>query len=234
MGTLKLDTWSLGNSFDDVARKAKVIAENKKAIAEFEFNGVVCLVSKDTNLDWLYRDYSNSWTMEWKSVGPNCIEEYDEGTAKEFHRLSVKKEEEAEQRRQQLAKKDAEQEALVKSWIDGVVLHLIDGKDKEYAEFVTKNSNDGYSRAVVDYAEVWAKIMQRKLVNGATISDIADESQKELGYLGITGFQYGCVVNALSHFWVHGQDLREWHNAKYGVSKEKKGVVNPAILTLKS
>ncbi len=77
--------------------------------------------------------------------------------------------------------------------------------------------------------------MQRKMAEGHTIiAEIAEECQKDLGYLGITGFQYGCVVQALSHFWVFGLELREWHNAQYGVSKEAKGVVNPAILTLKS
>jgi hypothetical protein len=233
MQTIKVDTWDLGNDFNTVSRKAKAIAENKQAVVEFEFNGVACLVDADTNLNSLYRDYANAWVMEWKSVGPNCAPQYDEATKKELTARNIKKERKAEIRRQELAKKDAKQEALVKSWIDGIGFQIIPGKEAEYAVYVSKNSNDGYSRAVVDYAEVWAKIMQSRMIGSTKIEDVAEDSQKELGYLGITGFQYGCAVNSLAHFWVYGEALREWHNAQYGVSKETKGVVNPAVLTLK-
>ena len=60
---------SVGSNFTDVSQKAKQIANEKGLTVEFEFNGVTCLVNKDTNLEWLHRDYSNSWTMEWKTVG---------------------------------------------------------------------------------------------------------------------------------------------------------------------
>lgn len=232
METLKLDTWGLGNSFDDVAKKAQAIAAKKGVVAEFEFNGVVCRVNAKTNLNWLYRDYANSWTMDWKTVGPDCVEHYQEGVAAELNRRTEIKEKEAELRRQELEQKDAEQERMVNSWIEGIVFNIIEGKEDEYAAYVEKNSNDGYSRDVVDYAEVWAKIMQRKLIGGASIADIANESQKELGYLGITGFQYGCAVGSLARFWAHGEELRKWHNKEYGVSEDKKGVVNSAILTI--
>ena len=75
----KLDT-SAGDRFQSVAEKAKLISNQRGVIVEFEFNGVICLVNPDTVLDWLYRDYCNAYTMEWKSVGPNCLSEYDDET----------------------------------------------------------------------------------------------------------------------------------------------------------
>ncbi len=68
MKNYKLDARA-GNNFTDVAEKAKQIANEKGVTVEFDFNGVQCLVNANTNLEWLYRDYSNSWTMEWKTVG---------------------------------------------------------------------------------------------------------------------------------------------------------------------
>ncbi len=41
---------------------------------------------------------------------------------------------------------------------------------------------------------------------------------------------YGCAVEALAYFWERGEQLREWHNGKYGHSGD--GVVNPAVLVV--
>ena len=58
------------------------------------------------------------------------------------------------------------------------------------------------------------------LLRGDKIIDIA----------GITGFMYGCAVNALSQLWEYGEELRKWHNKEYNYNGD--GVVNPAILTV--
>ncbi len=71
----KLDARA-GNNFEDVAKKAKQIAKEKGVTVEFYFNGVMCLVNGNTNIKWLYRDYANSWTMEWKTVGADCVKSY--------------------------------------------------------------------------------------------------------------------------------------------------------------
>ena len=102
----------------------------------------------------------------------------------------------------------------------------------EYEEFVKNNSQDGYSRAVVDYAEYWGRLMQLEIINKKTIPEIADATQEKLGFLGITGFQYGAAVSTLAKFWLYGKELKEWHNSRYGAPKDAKGVVNPAILTV--
>lgn len=47
---------SAGNNFTDVSIKAKNIAKEKDTTVEFEFNGVTCLVNKNTNLDWPLTD----------------------------------------------------------------------------------------------------------------------------------------------------------------------------------
>ena len=95
MKNYKLET-SYGDSFDKVSAKAKQIATEKNVTVEFEFNGVQCLVNKNTNLEWLYRDYSNSWTMGWKTVGADCVEKYSKEVQSEFDRKTKIAEEKAE------------------------------------------------------------------------------------------------------------------------------------------
>lgn len=220
-----------GDSFSNVAKEAKERA-SRHELVEFEFNGVKCLVSKDTNLDWLYRDYSNSWLMDWKIVGPDCLENYEPEVKEEFNKRKVAADIKAEDQRKEYEAKEKREREAFDLLVKGINVEIIPGKEKEYADYVAKNSDDGYSRAVIDYGEGWAKVMQTEIVKGKIVKDIAEASQKGLGFLGITGFQYGCVVNGLAHFWKHGEELRKWHNKQYGVSEDKKGVVNPAVLTI--
>lgn len=97
MKALKLNT-GIGDTFQEVAKKAVEVAQNTELV-EFEFNGVNCFVNKNTNPEWLFRDYCNAWTMKWKEVGPDCVESYDPATQKELD----KRKEAAEKKREKAA-----------------------------------------------------------------------------------------------------------------------------------
>lgn len=226
MKSIKLDA-SAGATFSRVAETAKEKATEQKCWVEFEFNGVICRVDSNTNLDWLYRDYSNSWTMEWKEVGPMCVEKYHPAVQAELKAKNRAREEKEAIRRAELAAKDkAEREACTKE-IDGIELEF---KDEAAWNKSREVNNDGYGGAAMDYAEYWAKKMQRHISNGKTVAECADCSQNGLGFLGITGFQFGCAVGILTQAWKYGEELRVWHNGRYGHKGD--GVVNPAILTI--
>lgn len=221
-----------GDRFTEVSERAKTISVERNITVEFEFNEIKCLVDSGTNLDWLYRDYCNAWTMGWKEVGPNCVENYSPEVQKEFEEKTAIKEQKRKEQEDEWAKKDRDQRILVDTAVKGVEIAIIPNKREEYDEYVTNNSKDGYSRGVIDYSEYWAKLMQIEIAKGAKVREVADECQKNLGFLGITGFMYGCAVQGLAIFWEHGEELRKWHNKEYGVSEDKEGVVNPAILTI--
>lgn len=217
-----------GDTFNEVAKEAKERAERHEVV-EFEFNGVTCLVNSKTIIDYLWKHYCDAHIMEWKTVGPDCWE-YDPDTKIELHTRRLAQAKEEKKAREERDKKDNSAKLLVEQKTSGIELEIIPGKEDEYAKYVETNSKDGYSRGVIDYGEAWAKLMQIEITKGRSVKDVADEAQKGLGYLGITGFMYGCAVNALSHFWKYGEDLRKWHNKEYG--HEGDGVVNPAVLTI--
>lgn len=100
----------------------------------------------------------------------------------------------------------------------------------EYDKYVEVNSTDGYSYGIVKYAQRWAELMESEIEGGKAVREIADRTSHEADTDGITGFMYGCAVQALSHFWEYGEDLRKWHNKEYDYSGD--GVVNPAVLTI--
>lgn len=104
------------------------------------------------------------------------------------------------------------------------------GLEAEYQQFLEVNSRDGYSLAAVQFMGRWADLMEAEMASGAALPDIAERTSCQADTALITGFQYGCAVSGLAQFWVHGEELRQWHNQKY--SYEGPGEVNPAVLTL--
>lgn len=97
-------------------------------------------------------------------------------------------------------------------------------------------NTDGYSGAVMSYAERWARLMEGRMSKGERIADIADECLHLANNEGITGYMYGCAVSILAQVWIHGEALRMWHNLKTQIGNEGEqanesgGVLNPALL----
>lgn len=109
--------------------------------------------------------------------------------------------------------------------------------ENKYKAYKAKNT-DPYGARVVSYGEDWANLMEARMQKGEKLTDIAKETSHEADTDGITGFMYGCAVSALSHFWLHGEELRQWHNLKTQIRTEGEeanktgGVLNPALLTI--
>lgn len=120
-------------------------------------------------------------------------------------------------------------------------------KQAEYEAYKQKSTHDPYSARVVSYGEDWANIMERAIPADSSLAQtlgilVKDEFAKNASHEadtdGITGFMYGCAVQALARFWVHGEALRRWHNKETQIGTEgdeanaSGGVLNPAILNI--
>lgn len=101
-------------------------------------------------------------------------------------------------------------------------------------------NKDGYGGAVITYAHRWARAMEGAINDGQALDDCADHLSNVCDEEGVTGFMYGCAVQMLSQAWVHGEELRRWHNSKTQIhdegdkANEAGGVLNPAVLNLGS
>lgn len=100
-------------------------------------------------------------------------------------------------------------------------------------------NTDGYGGAVIEYADLWARLMEARIAGGAKLADIANDCSRLADTdIGITGFMYGCAVGILAKVWVHGEELRRWHNLDTQIGNEGEkanesgGVLNPAVLNV--
>lgn len=224
-----------GANITDTITEAIGIARGLDATVQFEFNGVIVKVRRDSNPELIYRDWSRSLNgCIGKSVGPNPNPVLtDEEKASDEHI-----EKENERKRQ---KRQAEYEAKAKTHREAVEAKLVNAPSIELADEAGwqkfKTVND-YGGAVVTYSERWARLMQVEMANGKKLEDVADAASHEANLEGITGFMYGCAVSTLSQCWKHGEQLRRWHNIKVQLGNEGEkanesgGVLNPALLSI--
>jgi hypothetical protein len=111
-------------------------------------------------------------------------------------------------------------------------------KDEDGWKKTVEVNTDGYGKGVIDFAERWARLMEGRIANGGTVEKCAEEASRLADNEGITGFMYGCAVSILSQVWIHGEQLRRWHNREIQIgdegekANESGGVLNPALLSI--
>lgn len=138
---------------------------------------------------------------------------------------------------QEVMRKAAERQRYVASEVAKGVLPFAVNDEAAWTECIAKN-DDPDGACAVRYAARWANWMEARMADGAELRAIAYDVGNEADLEGITGFMYGCAVGMLARFWVHGEELRRWHNLKTQISSEGEaanesgGVLNPALLTI--
>jgi hypothetical protein len=116
-------------------------------------------------------------------------------------------------------------------------MQIRENQQKDYDDWKNNNS-DEYGRAIFQYAEKWANLMELHLEAGSSISECASDTSHQADTDGITGFMYGAAVSILSEVWVYGETLRRWHNKDVQIhdegdkANENGGVLNPALISI--
>lgn len=107
-----------------------------------------------------------------------------------------------------------------------------------------KNISCPYGKPIIIFCYKWADLIEEKKAKypkiefGIIADAMVKRADKTAG--GISGFQYGCAVKLLSEVWIHGEELRRWHNLKTQIhsegveANEFGGVLNPAIINIGS
>ena len=201
---------TIQQTVNDAIDKARLTS----ARVVFEFNDVTVTVAKDSNPVLIVRDYLRalSGCTLTKNAGPYPN---DPLTKEEQER---DKQIEAEQ-----VARHAKQRAEYEQWraekraaLTARLMHPA-AKEIELADELgwrlikaTHVNAGGYSRATLEYAETWARLMQIGIaeaggkLDGANVKVTSDEADTE----GITGFMYAYARNTLLQVWKYRDQLR--------------------------
>lgn len=119
----------------------------------------------------------------------------------------------------------------------GAKVKILEGKEQAYTDWKAKQS-DAYGARVFSYAEDWADLMEAHIAEGIELEKCANPDSHIADTDGITGFMFGASVSVLAQCWIHGEQLRRWHNLKIQIGNEGEkanetgGVLNPALLNI--
>lgn len=230
MRTVELESMA-GEHIERAIDKAISKAKEVGCLVHTVFNDVHVTVAADSDPKLIYRDWDRAMQgYIAKKVGP-----YPAATLTADELASDAKIEAAnEQRRMERQAEWQEQEAADKAAKAAILADAppMERDEAKWAEGIAAQGGDGYGVAIYEFAQDWARLMQKRIAAGEKIPDIAEDccSVADKG-IGITGFMYGAAVAVLSLHWKHGEELRRWHNGQYG-KPDIPGVVNPAILTI--
>lgn len=223
-----------GRTFEGAVTEAIQLAADTDDTVEFEFNGVIVTVAAGSNSELIKRDFYRAFLRGDRRnefvVGPYSSEMLTAEELDEDNRLKAALDEKRRQREERWTAENRAKKELLRSAL--IVAPAMEFKDRNlWDEAVAKNT-DSYGKGVMKFAERWARLMQAQLAAGKTLAECAEETSHAADVDGITGFMYGCAVQILSQAWIHGEELRKWHNKEHGVAEDAEGVVNPAVLVV--
>lgn len=202
----------LGEHLSEVAAAMVVMRNGHREDVQAIFNEVILTATEGKTAEQIVAEYNAETerrNQEWRAS--------PEGQA------SLKRREES----QRVADEAAAQ---------GVLPFTL--KDAPEWEKAVSANTDPYGACAIRYAARWANLMEAGIASGARLEDVAKSASSEANKEGITGFMYGCAVSILSQVWVHGDELRRWHNLDTQIGNEGEkanesgGVLNPALLSI--
>jgi hypothetical protein len=157
----------------------------------------------------------------------------------ERRRQEYLKSPECKRREEEARRRQKEQDAALEDALAAAPGEMSFSDKGAWEEGLEKNQ-DGYGGAVYRYAETWARLMEGRLVQGETVEHCAKKMSHLADNEGITGFMYGAAVSILAHCWIHGENLRLWHNLDTQIGSEGEkanesgGCLNPALLNIEA
>jgi hypothetical protein len=204
----------------------------------FDFNKIQVTLKSDSDPNLIERDFFRAL----KGYIPNNIGPYPmanlnpEVVAKE-QLLDEKKE--LERKNKEIQRKlllDAKKAVL----LEEISEYPMSRDETMWKIIFDTNSGDDYSFACVEFAELWARCMEKALAEGKTIPEVKEDLEKKVNDCigGITGFMHSCVIQILSQCWKYGDELRKIHNLETQIGTEGEAanesgrVLNSALLNV--
>ena len=239
MKNIKLET-RCGDNITSTIKKAIRVSASKAsyALVEFDFNGVIVVVKRDSDPDLVYRDWSRALSGYIpKTVGPDYKKELSSEETESDAKVEARNEaRRAEQRAKWQAEADAKRAKFDARLEEAPEMSFSDKAG--WDEWLANQGEDGYGKACFQYAQWWARLMELEMLSGKKLKKVAEKTSREADVEGITGFMYGMAVSILAKCWKYGDELRRWHNldTQIGnegeVANEEGSVLNPAVLNI--
>lgn len=105
-------------------------------------------------------------------------------------------------------------------------------KDRKIWESWVKANKDPYRKCCIDVARGTMKLLDDEKHKDFDANKIISEADDNIKAGGITGFMAGCIAQMITKCHSRGEEFKKKWNESYGVKDEKKGAINPALVTI--
>lgn len=204
----------------------------------FEFNDVLVSVLPDSDPELIYRDWRRvlSGYVEATAVGPHPKPDLTIEEMENDRRIEA----ENKRRRDEVLHQSREERHTKRINVELKLIGLppMEVKDEQaWMETQRELIPHSYEGATATFAERWARLMQAEMEVGKNLQDMAEATSSEADFEGITGNMHNTAVLLLTKHWKHGEQLRRWHNSRYGDMSDQPddgGVRNYAVIDIGS
>ncbi len=188
-----------------------------RPIIQFDFNSVTIRVTNSSNANHIYRDWQR--VLEGcinGVVGPFPKEQLSDAEIAHDESIRAENKRKAEESSR---KYQEEWNATIKARSQRInecpPVEFVD-QDKYEAEkaMVVAKDKSGYYPSCYNWAERWARLMQKGMAEEKQLEEVAELSD-EADIEGHSGNQYGHAVKILADHWKYGEQLRRWHNKEW-------------------
>jgi hypothetical protein len=97
-------------------------------------------------------------------------------------------------------------------------------------------NTDPVGAGIMNYAQRWAELMEQEMAKGKSLPEVAMDTSLEADTDNMSGMTFFLAVRTLVDCWAHGEELRQWHNARVAGGKhpslaDRPGMlINPSII----
>jgi len=107
-----------------------------------------------------------------------------------------------------------EEATLRETMLQKAPTHMTIIDPEKWAEIKGEYGDGVYEQGILEYADLWARLMEASIASGGKLEDVADELSYLADVKGVTGFMHHQALSVLDNVWIHGKKLIKWHNEK--------------------
>ena len=191
----------------DLINEMKRVSEEKNFTAKQKVNGVTVYVRADTVVEHIMRDLHRAQSgCIAGEVGP-----YPKATLSD-----AELERDNAVREKNRAQREEEEEQNKKAFETELAqCPQMERDEEKWQKGIQAAKDDERDLACYEFAEYWARLMQKGMLEGKKMSEIADDcSSRANTTVGISGSMYRRAASILVNYWTYGEELGIWHETE--------------------
>lgn len=205
MKTKVVNTGYFGLLTEHIERM-KIYATSGRIFVKQELNGVVVIVSPSSNVESIFRDLKRAMSgLVLGHVGPHPKRVLS--TKKLFNDFRIKAENEARRTEESTREKAVQDQKEHEFFAELSTCPAMDRDEAKWQEGIRAQKEDEYGLDIYACAENSARLMQKKMLEGKKLQDMADDCMIKGNTRGISGIMQGYALSILVNCWKHGEEL---------------------------